>query len=214
MIEEIYKQRFSSEKTSRNKIYEILCSSYFQQYVPHDSTVLEIAAGYCEFINHISAKNKIAVDINPDAKQYAAANVNFYLSSSTNLHWLKNVSVDVIYVSNFFEHITKEDIVKTLKECHRVLKSSGRIMILQPNIRYCYKEYWMFFDHITPLDDRSLAECLEVNGFKVIKNVPRFLPFTTKSKLPKYPFLIKLYLKIPLFQKIFGKQAFIVARKN
>jgi hypothetical protein len=28
------------------------------------------------------------------------------------------------------------------------------------------------------------------------------------------PFLVRLYLKMPLAWKIFGKQAFIIARKN
>ena len=86
-------------------------------------------------------------------------------------------------------------------------------MILQLNIRFCFKDYWMFFDHITPLDDRSLSEVLEVNRLKVVECKPRFLPYTTKSKLPKSIFLLRLYLKFPLAHRLFGKQAFIYARK-
>ena len=95
----------------------------------------------------------------------------------------------------------------------QVLKMGGKFIILQPNIRFCFKDYWMFFDHITPLDDRSLSEILEINGFKVVECKPKFLPYTTKSKLPKSIFLIKLYLKFPLMWRIFGKQAFIYAKK-
>lgn len=86
-------------------------------------------------------------------------------------------------------------------------------MILQPNIRFCFRDYWMFFDHITPLDDRNLSEVLEINGFKVKECKPKFLPYTTKGKLPKSIFLLKLYLKLPFVWKIFGKQAFIYAIK-
>jgi len=82
-------------------------------------------------------------------------------------------------------------------------------MILQPNIRFCFKDYWMFFDHITPLDDRSLSEVLEINGFKVVECRPKFLPYTMKSKLPNSILLLKMYLKFPLIHRIFGKQAFI-----
>jgi len=71
----------------------------------------------------------------------------------------------------------------------------------------------MFFDHITPLDDRSLSEVLEINGFKVVECKPKFLPYTTKSKLPKSIFLLKLYLRFPPMYRIFGKQAFIYAKK-
>ncbi|MCZ9838223.1 hypothetical protein OFR22_07485 [Brachyspira hyodysenteriae] len=82
-----------------------------------------------------------------------------------------------------------------------------------PNIKYCYNEYWDFFDHHTPLSEKSVIEALEMNGFSIVKAVDRFLPFSTKSKLPKNTFLIWLYLKLPIFWKIFGKQFFIVAKK-
>jgi len=63
----------------------------------------------------------------------------------------------------------------------------------------------MFFDHITPLDDRSLCEILEIIGFKIVECKSKFLPYTTKSRLPKSTILLKIYLKIPILQKIFGK---------
>lgn len=33
---------------------------------------------------------------------------------------------------------------------------AGRLLILQPNVRYCGRDYWQFFDHITPVDDRAV----------------------------------------------------------
>jgi hypothetical protein len=42
---------------------------------------------------------------------------------------------------------------------------------------------------------------------------PQFVPYSTKSRLPRAIFLIRWYLKIPLLWKIFGKQMLIVARK-
>jgi hypothetical protein len=71
----------------------------------------------------------------------------------------------------------------------------------------------MFFDHVTPIDDRALCEALELCGFSIETAIPRFLPFTTKGSLPKSTLLLKLYLKIPLAWKLFGGQAFIVARR-
>ena len=78
-------------------------------------------------------------------------------------------SVDVVFANNFFEHLSKNDIVKTTGEVYSVLRTEGKFLILQPNIRFCFKDYWMFFDHITPLDDRSLSEVLEHNGFEVVE---------------------------------------------
>lgn len=212
-LEKIYQRRFGAEAEFRRKMWNVLCKDFFQKYIPKDSTILEIAAGYCEFINNIAGKKKIALDLNPDVKKFAAEDVEIVLSDSANMPQVKSSFCDVVFVSNFFEHLTKDNIVKTIKEIHRVLNKDGRLLILQPNIRFCYKDYWNFFDHITPLDDRSLSEVLETGGFKVIEARSKFLPYSTKSKFPKNIFLIKIYLKIPVLHYLFGKQAFIYAQK-
>jgi len=210
----IYRRRFGQGIRFRDKLWGILCKDFFQKYIPEDAVVIDVAAGYCEFINNIRAKRKIALDYNPDTKKYSAADVQFILSRSTDMRHIDNESCDIAFVSNFFEHISKSEIIDTVKEVCRILKNNGKLLILQPNIRFCYKEYWSFFDHITPLDDRSLSEALETNGFKIIEVRPKFLPYTTKSRFPKHSLLIKLYLKIRFLQYLFGKQAFVVAQKN
>ena len=213
LYQEMYRRRFSKDIEFRNKMYQVLCTEFFQKYIPEDATVLEIGAGYCEFINNIKAKRKIAFDLNPDVKNFAKGYVEVVIASSTDMKEIGKESIDVVLANNFFEHLNREDIVKTIREVNRVLKWGGQFMILQPNIRFCFSDYWMFFDHITPLYDRSLSKVLDVDGLNVVERKPRFLPYTTKSKLPKYLFLLKLYLKFPLAYRIFGKQAFICARK-
>ena len=74
-------------------------------------------------------------------------------------------------------------------------------------------EYWDFFDHHVPLTEKSIEEGLEVSGFKVEKSIARFLPFTTKSKIPKHPLLVRAYLMFPPIWRVMGKQAFVLARK-
>ncbi len=212
-LKEMYKRRFGKDIGFRNQMWEILCRDFFQKYIPENSVVLDVGAGYCEFINKIKAEKKIALDMNPDITEFASSDVETVLSGSTDMGQVNDASIDIVFTSNFFEHLSKEDMIKTLREVYRVLKKNGKFLIIQPNIRYCYKDYWMFFDHITPLDDRSISEILEINGFKVLECTPRFLPYTTRSKLPKSLFLLKIYLKIPVFQRIFGEQAFIYALK-
>lgn len=158
-------------------------------------------------------RTKIAMDINTDVSKFASKDVEVVLSKSIDMRQIEDDSVNVVFTSNFLEHLSKDDIVKTIREAYRILKIGGRFLILQPNIRYCYKDYWMFFDHITPLDDRSIVEVLEINGFEMEENMPRFLPYSTKTQLPKSLLLLKMYLRIPFLQKLFGKQAFIIAKK-
>lgn len=212
-LEQIYRRRFGSEIEFRKQMWGVLCRDFFQRYIPQDSVVLEVAVGYCEFINSIKAKRKIALDVNSDTKQYVAPGVELILTESINMAQVGDSSCDVVFVSNFFEHLTKDNIVKTIKEINRVLKSGGRLLILQPNIRFCYDNFWNFFDHITPLDDRSVCEVLECNGFQVKECRERFLPYTTKSNFPKFLFLLRLYLRLPLVQRILGKQSFIYSQK-
>ena len=211
-VSEIYRKRFS-DGTFRDSMWKVLCNSYFQKYIPESSTVLEIACGHCEFINNINALRKIGIDINIDSKKHANADVEIIITPSSEISALGDRSVDVIFMSNFLEHITREEIDKTLRECQRLLAAGGKLIILQPNIRYLAKDYWMFIDHITPVDDRALVELLNVIGFQSVKSKPRFLPYTTQGHLPNSLLLLKIYLKLPIFHFFLGKQALLIAEK-
>lgn len=213
-LKAIYERRFEPSLVFRQEMWQVLCKDFFQRYIPIDSSVLEIGAGYCEFINNIEAHHKIAVDLNPNTQRFASSEVKVILSESTDLSEIDSSSIDIAFSSNFFEHLTRNDIALTMREVARVLKANGRFLILQPNIRFCYRDYWMFFDHITPLDDRSLAEALEVSGFRVIHTTVRFLPYTTQSHLPNSILLLKIYLRLPIVWKIFGAQTFVIAEPN
>jgi SAM-dependent methyltransferase len=213
-VEAIYKRRFSPDLASRQQMWRVLCSGFFQRYIPTNAVVLEVGAGYCEFINSIRAGAKIAVDLNPDTQLYANPDVRVVETTTTDLSAIESGSIDVAFASNFFEHLTRSDILITMREAARVLRPGGRFLILQPNIRYCARDFWRFFDHITPLDQYSLAEALEMSGFRVKKTIVRFLPFTTKSRLPKASWLISLYLRFPLAWRVLGQQSFVIAEPD
>jgi SAM-dependent methyltransferase len=210
-LESLYANRFATESGARHDIWEVLCRDFFQRWVEPDSVVLDLAAGYCEFANNIVAARRLAVDLNPDVRKYASEGVETHICRSDAMDNVADHSVDVVFVSNFFEHITRADILSTLAEVRRVLKPHGKLLILQPNVRYCGRDYWQFFDHITPIDDRALQEALTVTDFDIVKCIPRFLPYTTKSRLPSTPRLVSLYLKVPIAWRVLGAQAFIVA---
>jgi len=212
-VQSIYARRFHPDLQFRIEMWKILCRDFFQRYIDANDRVLEIGAGYCEFINNIQAASKVVVDINPDVKSYASQNVEIVNSSASRMSAIPDNSVNTVFASNFFEHLTRDEIIATFREVHRVLTSGGRFIVLQPNIRFCAKDYWMFFDHITPIDDRAFVEGLEINGFEVMQVIARFLPYTTKSRLPKSLSLIQLYLRLPIAWRIFGQQSFILSRK-
>lgn len=150
------------------------------------------------------------MDVNRDTARYVQPDVEVIRSSSTEMSAIPSGSVDVVSASNFFEHLSRDAILETMHEVARVLCPHERFLILRPNIRYCWRDYWMFFDHITPLDQYSLAVAPHMSGFRVAQMIVRFLPYTTHGKLPSALFLVNLYLKLPMLWRLFGQQTFVV----
>ncbi len=60
----------------------------------------------------------------------------------------------------------------------------------------CPGHYWDYFDHLIPLTDRSLAEALEMNGFRVEEQIPRFLPWTMTGSLLRLRSRSAAYLRV------------------
>ena len=214
-LQNLYAMRFDGELSRKNAMWRVLISSFFQQYVKESDTVLDIGGGYCEFINNIKCCRKYVVDLNEDILKFANPDVQPFNSRLSEIASLLESSIDVVFMSNFLEHLrSKEEVLKTLSDVFNILKTGGTLIILQPNIRYAYKVYWDFFDHNIPLSDRSIAEALQLTGFKVDRLIPRFLPYTTKSKIPQNTFLVKAYLKMPLVWKILGKQMLVICHRD
>lgn len=210
----IYADRFDKDEKKREVMWRVLCKDYFQQFIGKKDVVLDLAAGYCEFINNIKCGKKIAVDLNKKTKSKANKNVKVYRALSTKLPKSLTGKVDVVFTSNFFEHLdSKNELIDTLKEVHRVLKPGGKLMVLQPNIRLVGNKYWDYVDHTLPLTEKSLYEAFHLTGFTQTYRKVRFLPYTANSRIPALPWLIKLYLRLPPIQFLMGKQTFVIAEK-
>ena len=87
-------------------------------------------------------------------------------------------------------------------------------MILQPNIRLVGPRYWDFIDHRVALTERSLLEAAEIAGLGTVKLVPRFLPYSTKGRLPSDSRLVRLYLSVPLMWRLMGRQTLYVGERR
>jgi hypothetical protein len=75
-VDQLYRNRFPAEMlVRRNAVWRVLCRGWFDRYVPGSARVLEIGAGYCEFINNVAAAERVAIDLNPETRLHAAANV-------------------------------------------------------------------------------------------------------------------------------------------
>jgi dolichol-phosphate mannosyltransferase len=214
-LQKLYRIRFSdADREKKDAIWKALVEGFFQDYVKPGDTVLDIACGYGEFTRHVRAGRKIAVDLNPDAARFLPPEAQFHLASAEKLSMIPDASVDVCFSSNFFEHLpSKEVLDRVLRETLRVLKPGGRYVAMQPNLRYAPGEYWDYYDHVLPLTDRSCFEAFAKAGYEVIELIDRFVPFSTSSKLPQAPWLVRLYLMIRPAWRLLGRQFVIVGRK-
>lgn len=216
MLDRVYRSRFDQDTVAaKRELWNVLVRQFLQNYIPTDAAVADIGGGYCEFINAIECRQKYVVDLNPDVRRHAGPEVKVILSDASDIAELPDGSLDVAFASNFFEHLpSKQRLFEVLAEIHRALIEEGKLLIIQPNIKYAHREYWDFIDHHIALTENSLGEALKITGFEVDECIPRFLPFSVNSSPSKSPRLLRLYLRMPLLWRIFGKQTFMVGVKG
>lgn len=216
MIDRIYRSRFDpATLEAKRGLWRVLVEEFLQEYVREDAAVVDFGGGYCEFINAVRCREKYVVDLNPDTRVYADPDVEVLFCDASRVDDLPDGSLNVAFASNFFEHLpSKGHLLEVLREIHRLLEPGGKLLVIQPNIKYAYREYWDFVDHHIALSEKSLAEALAITGFEIGECIPRFLPFSVASSPSRSATLLRLYLKAPLLWRLFGKQAFAVGIKR
>jgi len=193
----------------------MLTAVFFNRWISPQAAVLDLGCGYGEFINNIVAREKFAMDLNPDAPKHLAPAVHFFEQDCSTAWPLPENSLDAVFTSNFFEHLPdKECLKRTLRQAFRCLKPGGRLIAMGPNIKFLPGQYWDFFDHHTILTEASLGEVLEMEGFALQQVTPQFLPYTLVNA-PEYPlFLLRIYLTLPWLWWVKGRQFLVVAIKQ
>src|SRR4051812_24268867 len=133
----LYEARFSEEdRHKKDGVWKVLCRSFFQRYIRETDTVMDVGAGLGEFLRHIRCKQRIAVDVSAMRGRNLPAGTVEVIAASHNLgEHVPADSVDVVFCSNFFEHLPdKETFLATLRSIRRALRPGGRLLILQTNI--------------------------------------------------------------------------------
>jgi len=214
--QKIYGHRWdTADLREVRRVWNTLVESFFQPLIGDNKTVLDIGCGFCHFLNAIKASEKWGVDANEATASFAAPDVRLIISDDLRLLELPDAYFDRVFLSNFLEHLdSSARVIALLERVRELLKPGGEVIILQPNFRLLGASYFDFIDHKTILTDRSVREALEIAGLKLRMQVTRFLPYTTKSRFPRHPSLVRLYLRLRPLWRLLGKQSLFVAEKR
>lgn len=151
-----------------------------------DSKLIEFGSGRCEIAKNfkISGLQVTCIDNSIEAKNYAEKNLLNFINHDLNSKVpfpLQDSSFDIVFCKSLIEHLENPEFF--IKECFRVLKVGGKILILTPDWEANYKIFFDDFTHIKPFTKISLSQLLETYNFSNI-SVIRFrqLPLTWNSK--------------------------------
>ncbi len=210
--ERIYAYRFRDIDQADREIVWRELSTFLHPLMGSPEVVLDPAAGLGEFIRSSPAREKWAVDA-VDYGLGAGEGTNMVVGNALTAE-LPAEHFDAVWVSNFLEHLlSQEQVAEFLERMHGLLKPGGRIAIMGPNFKYCYREYFDCADHTVVLSHIGVEEHLAGAGFGIERVVPRFLPYSFRGRLPAGQALIRRYLQTPLAWRVLGKQFLLVGRK-
>lgn len=200
------------EDPARAVVWKVV-AEYLSVSVPRSARVLEIGAGYCDWINNVVAARRVAVDIWPEVMRYAAEGVEArVLDASRELPTLGDAAFDVVLASNILEHFEPGVTASVVDDIGRLLAARGRLIVIQPNFRYAAKHYFDDYTHRSVFTDVSLPNLLRAHGFAIDRVDPRFLPYSMRgTKLPIRPWTVRAYLRSP-FRPLAGQMLVIAHR--
>lgn len=188
-------------------------ASYLSRFIAPTASVLELGAGYCDWINQVQAQERTATDLWDGIIRHAQPGIQCLVGDVKSvLAALGPKRFDVVLASNFFEHFSHEELGRLLEQVKDRLPEGGLLVAIQPNFTYAYRHYFDDYTHRAVFTSVSFQAFLQSKGFLVAHAEARFLPLTMKSRLPKWRWLVRAYLRSPI--RPLAGQMLIVARKQ
>jgi SAM-dependent methyltransferase len=197
---------------SRAVVWRVV-AEHLAPWIPAQAHVLEIGAGYCDWINNVRAARKVAVDIWSDLPRFTAADVQpVVLDVASGLRSFGAESFDAVLASNVLEHFVPDVAAAVVADVFTILRPGGRLIAIQPNFAHAARQYFDDYTHRTVFTHVSLPALLRSRGFTIEQVRPRFLPYTMReARVPIRGWLVRAYLRSPI--KPMAGQMLVVARK-
>ena len=209
--ERLYAYRFQGiDQSARQAAWDEI-TPVVARWLGSPARVLDPAAGLGEFINAIDAEERWVVDSVDYDQSVRDPDVKVLIGDARTVE-LPAGHFDAVFVSNLLEHLpTQDDVARLLRHLRAALRPGGRIAVMGPNFRYCSREYFDCADHTLALSHVAVAEHLHSAGYEIERVIPRFLPYSFRSRMPSAPALVRAYLRFPPAWRLLGKQFLVLA---
>ena len=208
---DLYDVRFGAEDAAAKDGVWREIVAYLARWIDPAAPVLDVGCDRGHFIRFAVGSERWATDIR-DVAAALPPDVHFVMGSGLELETLLPMGhFGTVFMSNYLEHLPSADaVVDQLRIARRLLRPGGRVVVLQPNIRLVGARYWDFIDHKVALTENSLEEAANLAGLQTEALIVRFLPYSTKGRLPAHPLLVRLFLRLSPAWRLLGKQTLYV----
>ena len=212
LLPELYDARFDEREVSAKDAVWREIVAFLQRFVDPEAPILDLACDRGHFIRWVRGTERWATDIR-DMRAALPDDIRFVQASGLDLTTvIPNGYFGTVFMSNYLEHLESSDaVVDQLRVVRQLLRPGGRAIVLQPNIRLVGPRYWDFIDHKVALTERSLLEAAELAQLHTVELVTRFLPYSTKGRLPTDARLVRAYLRFRPAWWLLGRQTLLVA---
>lgn len=137
----------------------------FQPYISEEDVLVEFGAGGGYLINNLMAKEKIAIEINTEARKNIEA---FGVKAVATADQLDDNYADVIISNSVLEHV--ENPLGELRKLYNILKPGGRMVFYVPN-ESCETEYYRsdINNHLYTWNCLNIGNLFKAAGFFIHK---------------------------------------------
>jgi len=143
---------------------------------PPKGTLLDVGCGAGQFLAEMRQLGWEVMGVEPDSQAVKVARGHFGLSvheGTLEEAGFAEATFDAIAMHHVIEHVSNP--IGTLKECHRVLKPGGRLIVVTPNIESLmhrvFREACSLLDpprHLYLFSSHTLRTCAERAGLRLV----------------------------------------------
>ena len=178
------------------KTFNNLLKHYYNKGLEKNMSLLDLGGADNSFMNVAKKYGLDSTGIDIDEINFE----NDYLP-------FEEKKFDIVTANSVLEHLYNPG--KLLKSVYKILKDEGFLIIITPNWKYSYKDFYNDPTHVHPYTPESLEFLLKSFKFKNIKNVPWLvckpswlwdIPFNFAAS-SKIPFRSDSHKLIPNFLK-------------